>query len=545
MNDKLPISTSLSQVLTRQLVVRLHFAMNTALFELATRTFGTLTEAEERFFKAVGTGAFVDFSSPDQAENDPAKADTWPASRALGGDRISWLAADAEASRFVTRRGIGLKGVRVEGRIDLQASNIVFGLYLDHCSIAAGVNMLGAEIHALNLSGSHTGRITADGIKVEAGVFLRGGFRSAGRVRLIGAEIGANLDCSGGTFLPTDGEALVADSMKVGGSVLLNQGFHSEGEVRLLGAEIQGNLSCDKGRFINPGRVAPSADRVHIHGNIFLSDGFFGLGRVALTSAIIDGFFVWRGIERPKDSSLDLRSAHIGTLWFGKESWPPPGKLLLHGLTFVTLDDQNALSPETWIEWLRLQPAKPFRPQPYEQLAAVLRTSGQDNEAKEVLYKKEIDRAQRGDLSWAQVPWYRIFGPLIGYGYKPWRAFWLSIAVVLLGAVLFGLGEKYDLMVPAKIDGYITASDGKRTVSEDYPQLAPFMYSLDTFTPLISLDQAEFWLPAANRGAAFDLGPFHITTGNLLRIFMWFHIIAGWILSTLLFVGLTGSVPGA
>ena len=73
--------------------------------------------------------------------------------------------------------GIGIKGARIDGRIDLQASNIVFGIYLDHCAIAAGINLLVAEIHALNLSGCHAGRITADGIKVEAGVFLRGGFR--------------------------------------------------------------------------------------------------------------------------------------------------------------------------------------------------------------------------------------------------------------------------------------------------------------------------------------------------------------------------------
>jgi cytoskeletal protein CcmA (bactofilin family) len=519
--------------------------MNDTLLQLATSTFGTLTDAEERFFKAVGSGAFVDYSSAVEAENNPALAEIWPESRALAGDRISWLATDPDASRFVTHRGIGIKGARIVGRLDLHAANIIYGLYLDHCAIPAGINLLSAEIHSLNLSGSHTGRITADGIKVEAGVFLRGGFRSAGRVRLIGAQIGANLDCSGGIFMPTDGETLVADSMKVAGSVLLNQGFHSEGEVRILGAEIQGNLSCDHGEFINPGQVALSADRTHIHGNIFLSDGFLGLGRVALTSAIIDGFLVWRNIERPRDTSLDLRSAHIGTLWFGRESWPPEGKLLLHGLSFKTLDDQNALTAETWIDWLRLQPAKPFRPQPYEQLAAVLQTSGQDNDAKDVLYAKEIDRAQRGELSWSQVPWYRIFGPLIGYGYKPWRAFWLSLAVVILGTVLFGLGEHYDLMVPAKFDGFVTARDGSRSLTDDYPRMSPFMYSLDAFTPLISLDQAEYWLPAANRGAAFDVGPIHFTTGNLLRIYMWFHIIAGWVLSTLLFVGLTGSVPGA
>jgi hypothetical protein len=97
-------------------------------------------------------------------------------------------------------------------------------------------------------------------------------------------------------------------------------------------------------------------------------------------------------------------------------------------------------------------------------------------------------------------------------------------------------------MAPCKATDYVGGATGK--LPEDYPQLSPLMYSLDTFTPLIDLDQTSYWLPAANRGAAFDLGPVHITTGAMLRVFMWFHIASGWVLSTLLFVALTGSVPG-
>lgn len=251
-----------------------------------------------------------------------------------------------------------------------------------------------------------------------------------------------------------------------------------------------------------------------------------------------------RSVDRPADVSLDLRPARIGTLGFGRESWPPAGKLLLHGLVYETLDDQNALDDRTWIAWLRLQPERPFRPQPYEQLAAVLRSNGQDTDSKHVQYAKEIDRARRSNLSWSQVAWYRIFGPLIGYGYKPWRAFWMSVAVVLLGSVLFGVGAKYGLMIPTKSEAFETMPDGTRVVSPDYPKIDPLMFSLDAFTPLISLDQAEYWRPAANRGATLDVGPVHVTAGQLLQWFLWFHVISGWVLSTLLFVGLTGTVPG-
>jgi hypothetical protein len=110
---------------------------------------------------------------------------------------------------------------------------------------------------------------------------------------------------------------------------------------------------------------------------------------------------------------------------------------------------------------------------------------------------------------------------------------------------LFEIGARNGLMTPAKAEGLVTVAGKDTRVAEFYPRLHSFMYSLDTFTPLISLDQAEFWLPNANVGRDISFGLFHVTTGELLRWYMWFHIMAGWVLSTLLFVGLTGSIPGA
>ncbi|HWA97024.1 MAG TPA: hypothetical protein VG713_00965 [Pirellulales bacterium] len=514
------------------------------LVALATRRFGPLTDVEHRFFRAVVEGKFPDFSSPNAHENDPTTAQNWGPNRSIAAERIAWLATDADAAQYVTHRGIGIKGARIDGRLDLQAANIVFALYFDHCAAPSGINLLGAEIHAINLSGSHTGRITADGMKVEAGVFLRAGFKSTGHVRLLGAHLGGNLDCENGWFHNPGGEALAADGAKIAGSVLLNRQFRADGQVRFLGAEIGGNLSCDAGVFSNSGKEALLADRIKVEGNVFLSDGFQPQGRVALPSANINGFLVWQHVAGPENATLDLRSAKIGTLWTGRESWPQPGRLLLHGLLYDELDDRSSLDAQTWIEWLRLQPSVPFRPQPYEQLAQVLRKDGQDADAKLVQFAKEHDRATRSTLTWSQVPWYRIFGPLIGYGYKPWRAFWLSVGVVLLGTVLFGLGARGGVMSPAKAEAFVADADGQMKVSPHYPAMQSFMYSLDTFTPLISLDQADFWLPNAQLGREISLGVGTVTTGSLLRTYMWFHIIAGWILSSLLFIGLSGALPG-
>jgi hypothetical protein len=462
--------------------------------------------------------------------------------RVLRADRIAWLAT--EGGKFVTHRGIGIKGAHIEGRLDLQATNIVFALYFENCDLPAGISLLGAEIHALNLSGCQTGRISADGMKVEAGVFLRAGFKCTGRVRMAGAQIGGSLDCDRGHFFNPGSEALVADGCKIQGSVSLGDGFRADGQVRMPGAQVGGSINCADATFVFPGGDALSADRLKVEGNVFFSSGFAAEGRVALPGAQIAGYFVWSGIRDPASATLDLRSAHVGTLWMERASWPKPGKLLLHGLTYDEMDERAAVNSAERIAWLRLQPPTPFRPQPYEQLAAVLRKDGYTDEAKRILYAKELDRAQRTRLSWSEVPWYRLFGPLIGYGYKPWRALWLSVAVVLLGTALFGWGASIGIMTPTKAEAYSHPGASSK-IADFYPALQPFMYSLDMFTPLISLDQADYWLPNARLGDQVWFGPSSVTTGSLLRAYMWFHIMAGWILSTLLFVGLTGSVPGA
>ena len=67
-------------------------------------------------------------------------------------------------------------------------------------------------------------------------------------------------------------------------------------------------------------------------------------------------------------------------------------------------------------------------------------------------------------------------------------------------------------------------------------------YSVDVFIPFINLHQREYWLPNANRGPELEPGLAwaRVRWGALLRVYLWFQIVAGWILTTLLVVGVTG-----
>ena len=56
-------------------------------------------------------------------------------------------------------------------------------------------------------------------------VNLRDKFVSEEEVRLLGARIDIDLDCSGGTFKNSEGDALSLDRVKVGGNMLLRNEF--------------------------------------------------------------------------------------------------------------------------------------------------------------------------------------------------------------------------------------------------------------------------------------------------------------------------------
>ena len=59
--------------------------------------------------------------------------------------------------------------------------------------------------------------------------------------------------------------------------------------------------------------------------------------------------------------------------------------------------------------------------------------------------------------------------------------------------------------------------------------------------PLVKLGVGDYWIPNAHGGSAVRIGEFALPTGgSLLRCYFWFHIIAGWVLTTLWVGGFTG-----
>lgn len=382
--------------------------------------------------------------------------------------------------------------------------------------------------------------LVADDAAVKGSVFLKDDFRVEGEVRLPGATIGGNFECPNAQFINKEGIALAADRADIMGSVFLNKGFKAEGEVRLVGATIRGNLSCEGASLHNKQPDTLSAEMIRVDGHVFLRDNFQAEGTVTFLGAVIKGFFNWRDFKCSDTLELDLRSAKIGTLCDKRKSWPKKGNLFLHGLVYDQIDDEAPTDAKARIDWLKRQPV--FSPQPYEQLAAVLKKSGHEADAKKILIEKERTRA--ATLTWhARIP-HAIWGLLIGYGYRPWRAAGIGLAIVLIAWFLFDLGFHENLMRPTKEMAYVHDTDPNAAgpqARQEYPKFNAFVYSLDVFLPLVDLHQCAYWLPNAHATANLTIyGSFSVTlTGSFLRLCFWLEILSGWLITTLLVASLT------
>jgi hypothetical protein len=250
---------------------------------------------------------------------------------------------------------------------------------------------------------------------------------------------------------------------------------------------------------------------------------------------------------------FDLTGAQIGTIAdHPLHGWPQrDGLLELDGSTYTGLEllepppddgwrswlrrarhrltrrqavrgDETARIWERRLEWLHLQwpgtrPGREhFKPQPFEQLAKVLRAMGHGHDADRIAVEKRrfalACRADRGvafALNW-------ILAKTSDFGYGPGRAILLVVAAVVLG---------YAAMAAGVAEGGLALKDGEASVAADQP-LALLLYAVDAFLPFLSLSGT----PELNREA----------THWGFQLFLLAYNLAGIVLTSILVVTLTG-----
>ena len=387
-----------------------------------------LLPAEQKFARRLGEGKPCEVGNGKLPALDN-RGESGDAANVVRAEVIRFFAYGGDEKHPVQGAAIQLWGAWICGEepLDLMHADIPYALGFFHCHFAVEVNMRHAKCEALYLEGSRlTKGVAANGLKTKGNVHLRDGFSAKGAVRLLGADIGGQLDCTGGKFHNRGGKALIADQLTAKSGVFLSGGFFAEGAVRLLGADIGGQLNCTGGKFHNQGGKALIADQLTAKGGVFLSGGFSAKGDVRLTGANIgghltcmggefhnpDGFALiaehakigdglhWRGMKG--EGVVNLSSAKAGVLEDDLDSWKP-FKVVLDGFTYGQF--AGLMSPtdaDLRLKWLANRPSKlpdgtplSFSPLPYEQAAKVLFGMGHDDDAWEILLEKERIRMRQ------------------------------------------------------------------------------------------------------------------------------------------------------
>lgn len=400
--------------------------------------------------------------------------------------------------------------------------------------------------------------LALDGVSVKGGVFLNAGFTAKGEVRLLHAIVGGQLICEGaslenppricpdGKILPGTGRALNMDGIEVKGNVFLSGGFTAKGEVRLRGATLGGQFACEGASLENPSGDALSMDGADIKGDVLLTGGFKASGGVRLVGASLGGQLACEGasFKNPGNRALtlqnaavtgplmirkdfrtegkvDLANARLGTLADDEGMWPAKGQLDLDGLTYSSI--HGPCEAKKRLEWLARQPK--FHPQPYEQLARVLRQLGREHDAREILFAKHQRMRKEGGLS-ASGRFSNHFVELtVGYGYKWWRSFLWMLGLFLIGSIVAWVGWRSGVVV--------TASRSRHRVAS--PAFHATLYSLDQFSlPPLHFGQQGDWQPVARSRYDPRFWAF--------QIYFIFHALAGWTLTGLLIAALTGII---
>ena len=492
------------------------------LMTLAHNKFKDFRSEAERnafyvFFQKTADGEKVDLTPQFQSGSDrfdvkiltdPNYADLWEEGRTIRAEWITWVCTDPKASAKVTARGIEIAGARIDGKVDLAWEKIQFPLRMFKCFFKGTLILNRCGLRSLQLQGSRVEgspefggtALAGDGLTVEKDIRLTDGFQADGGVWLREAAIGGSVDCEHGYFNNPKEIAINLKDAKTG-PIYLNNGFVARGEVRLSGATIDGSLDCNGGKFFNFRAKALDANSAKIAGSVFLGNGFITDGTVLFLAASIGNVFEL-GSDGPRqnailDGQLDLQDARARTLL--NEELSNPRENHLHGFVFNLIDSRAPLTAGTQLKWLRLHSGYKVEAQPYEQMASVLRSMGLQEDAVEVMIAKNQELGQQA-CGIQDYLWYRLFGPSIGFGYKPWNAFYVSIIVILIGYSLFKLGKHFQIVTPTKADEY-------ERHQELYPKFNAFIYSLETFVPLVRLGLGEYWIPNANRGPELHILP--------------------------------------
>lgn len=546
---------------------------------------GPLTDAEIKLLKgcAEGTLARIARSIPSERIE----------SNVIRADLIRFLALGGDGSAPVHERGVSIHGAWIEGTVDLIGCEVECPLSFTDCRITGDLLLNDGRISTLNLSASTVGKIRGDRLKCSGSILLRNNFHAKGIVRFPRASITGDLELTqarieGNQIGEGERIALFCARIEIGGGVLAasanpKQPFSAEGRVDFYGAKIGGDFRFSKAIFASKS-LGLMCDLAEIGGTLSLEECDFS-GRVRLLGAKVsgdmnlkqcnfnnneliltrsnaNGRFIFREITG-SISRLSLRAAKVDALVDDIASWDTVKNLILDGFEYARILDigyhpregeyvqiASAVDATSRIRWLKLQNeldlGRDFKPQPWEQLVAVLSEMGHEDDARVVAIEKQKQKqrawflqSRAKDLGLAkrvrllsQISGHYMYGVLSRYGYRPSLLVGWALAAALMFSGIFELAEWAGVMAPTDRTIVGSAEYGKcrphawATCSElrgRYPAFDPIVYSFDLILPVIATQHVREWAPLITKpdGSRWRLGMLVWILSRVENLFGW------------------------
>lgn len=348
-------------------------------------------------------------------------------------------------------------------------------------------------------------------------------------------------------------KGIIGDGLVCHGSLHLRHSFESHDEVRFLGAKVEGNFDCSQATFkaLNEKQRALNCDGMNVVGNLFMRE----------ECKVLQGI-------------INLTSATVGSLSDDKDFWEQETlkHVELNGFRYGHIYGDTSASFRLE-KMLGKMPRDEFTPQPYKQLAKVLRTMGHKNDADEVmiaLHEKKMEISKSESLSYLLQ---KIYKWTSLYGYRPlrliyiilifWGAFgsiyWYAASVAVFAPSNPLIFQKdYNCTINQKgtpwntlPKDYNASNNWYYATPPEYSTFQPFWYSLDLLLPTLDLQLEKDWgvvIPSP-KGNWTDGSAFLTTNDNneivfiinyLIRFFVWIEILIGWLLG----IGLVAFVSG-
>ena len=481
--------------------------------------------------------------------------------------RYAQFLADGGSGESVP--SIGLIRTSVNGSVFITPGNIV-ERGIEGIDMHVGGNLDLVDLIAMAPAG--TASVNLAGARIDGSLFMHapddwivpydkklhnnGRTEASGAVVLEGIKVGRSVDLTG---LSVHRHDSVPGDAKIGwwgidilnaiveGSIYLNKASIWDSGVRLSHAHVSGNVECDELTLMRSNDSDNSADPVPKP-----ESGEAGspvAPSLVMIFAQVSKVLIWR-VVAPRSESVVLNGSKVGTFEYSSVYWPDRSELESFSFSQIrarsypfrwprladwarkmlkwSANEPPAGRLKQWLhdavfkpdlshlDWIRtsIREDWEFDRSLYEHVAAALVRQGQPEEARRVLIAATNDgnRARSWLSVLLGVP-YRVFA---GNGYRPQLALWWALALVLLGALVFGRAYEAGALVSIDPDA----------VAQPFQ---PIVYSADVLLPIVDLHQ-ERSFEAAGPGSGFA------------RLYLWLQISLGWIIATALGAAATGFV---